>query len=276
MNVSGNDRTPNTGDDLAPFDRERLDAITTMLVETAAAEKNRKPARRVAFLVSLIVAAVLVSTGGAALALSGVNPFGAAPATTAPPATPSATPTPVPSPTPTATPVDPVPVDPTDPADPATWTIGFGGIGPITLGSTFEEQKAALTAFTDTTDPLCTEWQLNLEQPDAPTLLLNGADGASHTITTVTVVAEGPNATVPAARSPRTVAGIGIGSTLAEAQAAYPDLKQTGAYGDGSISTYYGITDGSGTWIAFNVIDGAIQRIQVGPRSVLPSEYCPA
>lgn len=273
MNVSGNDRTPNTGDDLAPFDRERLDAITTMLVETAAAEKNRKPARRVAFLVSLIVAAVLVSTGGAALALSGVNPFGAAPATTAPPATPSATPTPVPSPTPTATPVDPVPVDPTDPA---TWTIGFGGIGPITLGSTFEEQKAALTAFTDTTDPLCTQWQLNLEQPDAPTLLLNGADGASHTITTITVVAAGPNATVPAARSPRTVAGIGIGSTLAEAQAAYPDLKQTGAYGDGSISTYYGITDGSGTWIAFNVIDGAIQRIQVGPRPVLPSEYCPA
>jgi hypothetical protein len=100
----------NNPNDLSPFDRERVDAIKTMLVEQVAKRPDPKRPHRIVVFVSLIVAAVLVSTGGAALALTGLLPFvdpAAPPATTAPPA---ATSTPTPTPTPTdSAPATPAP-----------------------------------------------------------------------------------------------------------------------------------------------------------------------
>jgi hypothetical protein len=91
----------NNSDDLSPFDRERIDAITTMLVEHAARRPDPRRPHRIALFVSLIVTAVLVSTGGAALALTGRLPFVPPPAPLAATTPPAATSTPIPSPTPT-------------------------------------------------------------------------------------------------------------------------------------------------------------------------------
>lgn len=95
----------NDWNDLSPFDHERVDAIKKMLVDHVAQRPNPNRPHRIALFVSLIVTAVLVSTGGAALALTGRLPFvepPAPPAATTPAAAPS-TPTPTPTPTPTAT-----------------------------------------------------------------------------------------------------------------------------------------------------------------------------
>jgi hypothetical protein len=96
-------------DNSSPFDRDRIEAIRSMLVQEAAREQpERLVHRRMAMLVSLIVAAVLVSTGGAALALSGRLPFIPAPASPSasalrsPLATPTDTPTPAESSAPAA------------------------------------------------------------------------------------------------------------------------------------------------------------------------------
>ena len=89
-----------------PFDSDRLDAISEMLVRQVEHDSARRiRPHRLAFLVSLIVAAVLVSTGGTALALTGHLPFVDPPAP--PVVTETVTPTPTETPTPTPTPTPP-------------------------------------------------------------------------------------------------------------------------------------------------------------------------
>ena len=106
----------NAMNNASPFDSNRLDAISDMLVRQVEQDSSRRiRPHRLSFLVSLIVAAVLVSTGGTALALTGHLPF------VEPPAPPVVTETPTPTETPTETPT-PTPTQ----APPARTTLnGF-------------------------------------------------------------------------------------------------------------------------------------------------------
>ena len=69
---------------------------------------------------------------------------------------------------------------------------------------------------------------------------------------------------------PRTTAGITIGSTIAELEAAYPDLENYQT----SVDSPYRITDGA-TWIHFTGYGtDVVQAITVSTLDQTPKEYC--
>jgi hypothetical protein len=173
-----------------------------------------------------------------------------------------------------------------DPNDPATWLIDFDGVGPAVLGRSFEEQRQTLPGFDDTTDSLCVDSHLRLQAPSGlPLLFVGSAEQADRT---AAVELSSTGSTAPDLRqaSPKTAAGIGLGSSDEELLAAYPGIEKTGGYVDPEEFPYYGLTDGNGGWIVFGIIDHVVDRIQIAHeadlpienRSVktLPGERCPA
>lgn len=252
------------------FDPRRKAAIRELVVTTAADGRYGRARRRTALVVTLVVLALGISGGGVAYALgTGIL----APAPTASP-TPIATPTETPTPTPAATPT-PTPTPTTaDAADPSTWTIGFDGIGPITLGMRMADVTAAAPTFSDVTYDICRPGQLDLEAPDHLVVSAFDTQDAPGVVGDLDVrsftSADGRSTLA----TPRTDRGIGIGSSAQDLFTAYPGIPKTGTYAD--ITDYYGLSDGAGTWIVFAVLDGTVDRITVGPASTMPSEYCPA
>jgi len=219
--------------------------------------------------VTLIVLALAISGGGVAYAL-GTGILAPAPtASPTPVATPTETVTPTPPPTPTAT---PTPTPTSDAADPSTWTIGFDGIGPITLGMRMTDVTAAAPTFSDVTYDICRPNQLDLEAPDQLVISAFDTQDAPGVVGDLDV--RSFTTTFDGLATPRTDRGIGIGSTAQDLFTAYPGIPKTGTYGD--VTDYYGLNDGAGTWIVFQVIQGTVVRITVGPSSTMPSEYCPA
>ncbi|WP_291046397.1 hypothetical protein [Herbiconiux sp.] len=204
-------------------------------------------------------------------------------ATTSPPP-PTSTPTPAPATTPPPTPTLPPAPPQVDATDPSTWIIGFDGVGPVELGSSLEEQRQLLPAFDDITDPLCVTGYLDLQAPSGFALrFVSAPDGpVTAAITFGNGGAEGAD---DRAITPTTAEGIGIGSTEDELLTAYPDIELTGTYQSDDFP-YYGITDGTGGWIVFALIDDRVSRIQIAHENTLPienvsvktmpSERCPA
>jgi len=204
-----------------------------------------------------------------------------------PPAAHTETPISTPSPSVTLTPSPtPTPSEPlVDSTDTSTWSIDFTGVGPVTLGSSFEEQRALLPTFADMTDPLCVSANLVLEAPSGLFLLFVG--GTEQPGTTAAITFHGTGEApfeLDDTRTPRTEAGIGINSTKEELFAAYPDIELTGIYG--TSFPFYGITDGNGGWIVFQLFNDRVGAIQVaneaalplenGSVKTMPSERCPA
>lgn len=249
------------------FDPQRKSAIRNLVVNNAADTQRSIGGRKhTALLVTLVLLAVSISGGTVAYAL------GTGLLAPKPVVTPTVTPTPTPTPTPTSTPTAAAPVQ--DPSDPSTWVISFHGIGPVTLGAAMDRVRADIPNWSDETYDICRPGQVDLVAPDGLALTAGiteqGRSDVGDLVIGFNFTANGD----PTLATPKTTEGIGVGATLEELMIAYPTIAKTGEYG--GVSTYYGLTNGKGTWIVFGVLDGRVDQIQVGPLRTIPSENCPA
>ncbi|TFC84880.1 hypothetical protein [Cryobacterium sp. TMT4-31] len=205
---------------------------------------------------ALAVGVLLVA--GCAGESAGEQPAGEKPAAGA--ASTAPTETPVPSAT-------PAPAEP-NLDDPSSWLIDYTAIGPLTLHGQLADQAASTTAFTTTVQDGC-PWVTALDKADFPSIWLPDPAGTGVT-DQIVLQAWGSEATV-AANSPQTSAGIGIGATLDQVTAAYPDIEQN----DGTYAPYYSLPDGSGHWINFALSSaGLVDTIVVRDTALMDSEYC--
>ena len=179
------------------------------------------------------------------------------------------------SPTPSAAPTDP-PASPTpttapngpNPSDPSSWLIASTEVGPLALGDRLSDDIASMSAFTSTVQDAC-PWVTAFDKADLPSIWI--PDPLNTGVIEQIVVQRWGSAAAVSSTSPQTSAGIGIGATLEQLTAAYPDLTQT----EGKYASYYSSPDGSGHWINFALSDdGLVDTIVVRDSSVMDSEYC--
>ncbi|QKS15514.1 hypothetical protein HUN59_04145 [Curtobacterium sp. Csp2] len=257
------DSEPPKGDDL-----QRL--LVTMKQDVLArATPRRGPRRRRTGIAIGVVAALLLGAAGGSVALGlipGQDDRAAPPAATATPdPTPTRTPdgAPVvdsPPPTPTSTSTrPPYAVD-----DPRTWTISGSEVGPVALGGAVAAETDDLsTAFTD--DGNCPNPNVSWWSADGRTpIIVVGQDGVVTGIAVGDFSADRPG--------PTTAEGLGVGSTLAELQAAYPDLTQV----TGSDETPAWTIVRQGRHITFSMrpdttVTGSVW---VSDKATEPSEFC--
>ena len=254
------------------FDPRRRAAIRDLIVANAEANPGRASGRkRTALIAMLVVLAVSISGGTVAYAL-GTGLIDLQPVAV-PSATPTPTPTPTVTPTPTATPPDTGTSPVRSPDDPADWTIGFDGMGPLTLGSPMSDVPDRLPGWSDQTGDQCRPRNLRFLDPQGLHVSLFAQDAQKLTVSEVLV---GYTFSVDGERdiaTPHTAEGIGIGSTKDELLSAYPGIATTRDYG-----TYaqYGVQNDQGTWMVFMVIEDRVEWIQVGPFSNIPLDSCGA
>lgn len=129
-------------------------------------------------------------------------------------------PTPSTSPTPTSTPS----TDPIDLDDPSSWVIDFESVGPVEFGEDAADARESLSHFEETTLEECRVAMF--EAPATPALwIVPPSDGDPSSLRGIVLTAEGdPGAAAPG--SPTTEEGIGVGSTVDDLKAAYPDLVE--------------------------------------------------
>ncbi|MWV57427.1 hypothetical protein [Rathayibacter sp. VKM Ac-2754] len=264
------------------FDPDRDRAIRAMIVETARAEKARPSLRtRASLLIGLVVAALLVSGGGVAMALTGIIQIPiAAPA---PVETPTATPTPTITPTPTTAPAPPPAPEPTPtptptPADPSSWVISFDGVGPIVFGGPITDASAAL----DTTDLVPFSFGFEECPSDYRQLPDNGRTfvgvdpddaGAVDHIEVANYVTDEGNQLDGAL--PRTVSGISTGSTRAELIATYPNLVEEPDVAGDALYSWAG-PDERRLWFRIATATDTVQAISLSTSPVYTLGGCGA
>jgi hypothetical protein len=250
------------------------------------AEPRKRRGRRTGVAIAVVaLLAVGAAGGGVALGLIPTTPE-AAPVSTPTPTEPARTITPSSAPvliTPTPTPTPTAP--PYSATDWSTWTITADGVGPATLGSATGADDAALREgltpappLVDDTGAVIYEWGCPnpnariWERPDGKVVEIVG-DGVVQT-----VVVSGPTDSSAAQPEigPRTRAGIGLGSTLDEIRAAYPNVVQTRKDPvGGTRDTFWAVPDG-GRFIVFQIpADGpAVSRVYVGAADEPAYDYC--
>lgn len=209
--------------------------------------------RRLPVAAVVVVGALLLS--GCAASQAGEP--SASPAGSASPSAAASAPTPTPSPTPAAV----------DLADPSSWIIGFTGVGPLAVGSDLAAATQSMTAFTSSTPFEGCPTIVSFDTPGVPNFVLTEMEGG----TVERVVLQGGGSPSDfLATSPQTSGGIGIGATLPELQAAYPELTDLNDY----FNPHYALSDGNGNWINFAVAEGVVYTIVVQPQPAIPRELC--
>ncbi|RKR74167.1 hypothetical protein [Frondihabitans australicus] len=265
------------------IDPVRRAAVRRLVHDQAQEHAAAAPAirRRRVLRFTAIAASAVVVLGGGGLAYAALGggastqgpvavpvPVTSAPApSTVPSAGPSKTSAPGPTSEPagTATPL---------PVDPSSWTITTAGIGPIALGGS---QTAAAAAA-------ASAYSVARQAYACPVDFYTPHGGGDPKLTTqafsgdrIDLIMIGALGTSPAADSPKTPSGIGLGSTQAALLATYPDIESLSTT-VGTTSTFgetYGIEDSSGRWLTF-VLDehGVVGEIDVTYTKGKPGEFC--
>lgn len=155
------------------------------------------------------------------------------------------------------------PTSEADPTDPGLWLIDFDGIGPVTIGGSIADATPALAEFAAAPSDTCPNPAVRLStMAGGPALIYDLDADNPDTVGSYVSVSAGPlsgfGGTLNDAATPRTAGGIGLGSSLADVNGAYPDAREI-EYSEGYV--YYVITDGSERYIQFTVIDGIVQWI---------------
>ncbi|MBM7831869.1 hypothetical protein JOE59_002574 [Agromyces cerinus] len=202
-------------------------------------------------------AALMVVIGGL-VALSGCAPSSEA----ASPVTPSPTPSaeapasqePVAAPSP----------EPLDPADMSTWVAGSAGIGAVERGASWGAVEAQLAGMT--VETLCPS-AVSFTADASPTIYV-GLEADGDTIRQVWAAGDAADTA-----SPSTIAGIALGATLAEVQAAYPGIAET-VIPYPADTNAYAVADDDGSWLVFSLRDGVVTQIGASALQFPPKELC--
>lgn len=271
---------PPIGDDL----QRMLVSMKQNVLERAEPRKRR--GRRTGIVITVIaLLAVGTAGGGVALGLIPTSP-------TEPEPTPSATSQPSQTVTPSSAPVvgEPTPT-PTPTAPPysatdwSTWTISADAVGPATLGSPAGADDAALRAAFSPAPPLIDDKGTVIYPfgcPNTNSRIWDGPGGervvevvAGGTVGTV-VIQQSQDAAPGQQVGPKTLEGVGLGSTLAEVRGAYPDLVQTRTdAAGGTRDTFWAVRSGE-RYIVFQVGEGSgrVATVFVSGTSEPVADYC--
>jgi len=162
---------------------------------------------------------------------------------------------------------------PIDPGDPSSWLITFDGIGPLTIGGRISEQRASMTSFTEEMDPNGCPLAV-FRIPGSPMPHLWAAPGDDGDTVSMVAAHGGADPVLAAPGSPKTVVGVGVGSSEAELLTAYPDTsKVAGRVPD---LGHYSLSNGTGRWIHFSIYgpDTFVTSITVNEWDRPPYEVC--
>ena len=168
-----------------------------------------------------------------ALLLSGCGPLGgAAPDSTSVPA-------------PTASALAPT-VESIDPFNASSWTISTAGVGPVEIGQNLQDARAALSHFSEQPADSCPNPRVKVfTLSDAQTLwLVLDEEGAEVVGLRLSDYEGGLGNPV----GPRTIEGVGVGTTVDAMWAAYPDLLTDSASG---VALFSSVAP-SGVWLTFS------------------------
>lgn len=262
---------PPQGDDL----QRMLVAMKQNVLERATPRPRRR-ARRTGIAIGVVSVLLLgLAGGGVALGLipTSVTADPGPSATTAPESGPSAPETPSgapvvdePTPTPTATSTR----APYSAADPATWTISGDEVGPIAIGGPVDGELDDLgAAYTRETDDACPSPDVTFWHADgyAP-LTVTAADGR------VAGVAIGLGSPLETLRGPTTPEGMGVGSTLSDLRAAYPDLTRLDAAVAGDQQEWTIVRNGEHVTFQTGADPDVVAIVWVSSVAAVPYEFC--
>jgi hypothetical protein len=266
---------PPQGDDL----QRMLVSMKQNVLERATPRPKRR-GRRAGIAIGVVGVLLLgAAGGGVALGLipTSITTVPAPTATTTPEPSPTETssgapvvggPTPTANPTPTPTSTRP----PYSLSDPDTWTISGSEVGPIAFGSPVSgELDEVADAYPGTVEGVCPNPNVSSFRRDgSAALTVVAEDGLVWGVYISGFSGEDVDA-------PTTAEGLGVGSTLDELRAAYPDLTSVD-------SDYFSEEEGSGLWtierdgrhITFELGGQAstVGGVWVSSQAELPYEFC--